>query len=405
MTSRLVASVAALYAFGCAGPEATAEKRPGTGGESAATPGAKPAAKLGAKPGAKLGAKPGAKSAPASPARGSRVEVLLARHVEPLVAGEAPLTFVSVGVFTGTSEHFAGFAQAGSSFRPTADSQFHVASLTKPHTALLAALSVVAGRLELDGALADCRRRRVAAFCARPKTTLRHLLSHSAGLPAVPKDSRGGEYDAAKLRRYLERAKPSTAPGRRFRYSTTGYGAVALVVARANQGAFVELLRERVLKPIASRAVVRVGDAARLVRGHRRGKVAKASPTREAFIASGALIASARDLLQLVAANADPSRVPGLRKAIKLTHEINWDLRGFRGAAVALGWQVDRERQYYWHPGVSSVHRTAMAFDPKRQTGIVIMAGQHMALADYRLEDAAFAVLDGLAAKEKGAGR
>ncbi len=327
------------------------------------------------------------------------VEGVVEREAAALVTGDDPVPGLSVGVFADGREHYFGFGHAVDGGEPpTQDTLFHVASLTKPHTALLAALLVVDGRLDLDAPVADCAKAKIKAFCDRPKTTLRHLLSHSAGLRIVPEDS-GGAYSQDKLRTYLARTKPRTPPGQRFQYSTTGYGAVALVIETRTKHGYRESLRERVLGPIDSGAVFELSarNRSRLAQGHRDdGSPAQAGPTREAFMASGGLIASASDLLRLVAVHADPSRQPSWQRAIEITRTRNDELVGFLGSAVALGWQVDRDTGYYWHPGVSSVHRTVLAYDPEGKTGVVVLANRHLALADSRLEKAAFAILRGL---------
>jgi len=318
------------------------------------------------------------------------------------VKGEAPIRTISVGVFSGGREVYAGFAVDGAE-EPGPGTKFNVASLSKAHTALAAAVLVARGDLDLDKPLDGCRRRRLRAFCGRPRTTLRHLLTHSSGLPSVPSDlPRKGKYDLSNLRRWLSRARSKT-PGKEFSYSTAGYSAVAMVLERKAKNKFVELLRELVLEPLGSGAVVDPASTDELAPGYRNGGPAEARPTREAFVASGGLIASSRDLLKLASAFAQPERVPALSAALRLCQTVDSGLSGFRAAAVAFGWQVDRERGYFWHPGVSSVHRTAIAVDTKSGNAVVLLAGEHMRLSDYRLEDAAFAVLDELAETKRGA--
>jgi len=333
------------------------------------------------------------------------IRASIERETEDLMTGDDAVPGLSVGVFADGREHYLGRGLASPGGEaPTRTTLFHVASLTKPHTALLTALLIADGKLDLDEPIANCARSKVSAFCSRPRTTLRHLLSHSAGLRIVPEDS-GGPYSHDKLRAYLRRTRPRTPPGERFQYSTTGYGAVALVVEERSKRSYAELVRQLVLEPIDSDAVFELGDdeRGRLAQGHRGdGTPSRAGPTREAFLASGGLIASAQDLLRLVAVHADPSVRPEWKRAVAITRERNDDLVGFLGSAVALGWQVDRETGYYWHPGVSSVHRTVMAYDPVGRAGVVILANRNMALDDTRLEMAAFAILSGLNGTDQG---
>ncbi|MBT8493629.1 MAG: beta-lactamase family protein, partial [Deltaproteobacteria bacterium] len=155
----------------------------------------------------------------------NRVEALVGRLGKPILELEDAPTALSVGVVAQGEEHYVGLGHLSEGGpAPGSDTLFHVASLTKPHTSLLVAQLVIEGKLKLDDPLPWCRRGRPRALCGKPKTTIRHLLTHSSGLRIVPSDG-GGDYSPAKLRRYLARTRPpDRTPGQRFRYSTTGYG-------------------------------------------------------------------------------------------------------------------------------------------------------------------------------------
>ncbi|MBT8492214.1 MAG: serine hydrolase, partial [Deltaproteobacteria bacterium] len=159
---------------------------------------------------------------------------------------------------------------------------------------------------------------------------------------------------------------------------------------------YLQLLSERVLLPIGSRAVVELDEstAARLAPGfNRAGNQVPAGPTREAFVASGGLIASARDLVKLLALFVEPERHPSLEKAVRLTRTRNDELVGFHGSAVAFGWMVDRDTGIHWHPGVSSVHRTVIAYHPDERIGVAVLVNRYRKVSDERLEKLAFELI------------
>ena len=328
--------------------------------------------------------------APASKRRDAEIEALVREHVAPLV-GTTGFPAIEVGVFTDGEEYFVGLGQTKPGTAPDEKTLFHIASLSKQFTALLTALLHVDGVVDVDASL--CKDR-IKALCGEPATTLRHLLTHSAGLPLVPDDS-GDDYTIAKLRAFLKRTEPRA---RSYLYSTAGYGVIGMVLEERAGASFRELLRKHVLRPLASTAVFELDAAsrARVANGQRsNGKAAEASPTRPAFEPSGGLIISAADLLRFAAAHADPDRMPAWRKAIELTREVKTGLRGLRDSSVSAGWHVTAS-SFYWHLGVASVHRSTMAYDPAHKTAIVVLANRATDVKDTRLEDAAFAVLTAL---------
>jgi uncharacterized protein YbbC (DUF1343 family) len=133
----------------------------------------------------------------------------------------------------------------------TLDTVFDLASLTKP---LATALSLIAleerGVLSLD----DPAAKYVPAFAAKGKEsiTLRQLMLHVAGLPAVTARSdysRGiGE---AVLR--IGTIAPTVAPGVRFRYSDVGYVLLGEIVARASGKSLDAFARETFYEPLEMR--------------------------------------------------------------------------------------------------------------------------------------------------------
>jgi CubicO group peptidase (beta-lactamase class C family) len=128
-----------------------------------------------------------------------------------------------------------------------ADTVFDVASLTKLLTATVLLSLVEEGRIALDTPIAD----RLASFAAgdRRAVTLRHLLSHTSGLPALLRlwtDHR----DVESRRHAFLTAALERPPGTSFVYSDVGYlvaGALAEVVGGRP---LAELVAERVCVPL-----------------------------------------------------------------------------------------------------------------------------------------------------------
>ena len=113
-------------------------------------------------------------------------------------------------------------------------------------------------------------------------------MTHTSGLPNVPKEARGRDYAPSDLADYLRRETVGE-PGR-FRYSSTGYATLALLMQEQFSLDYKTVVAEQIFGPLGmSDATFNLGPSTRPreVQGWRRGKKAEAGPTREAFAVRG----------------------------------------------------------------------------------------------------------------------
>ncbi|MGZ5407082.1 MAG: serine hydrolase domain-containing protein [Aeromicrobium sp.] len=126
----------------------------------------------------------------------------------------------------------------------TGDTLVHTFSTGKPLAALAALIAVARGRLSLDEPLAATW----PAYGAHGKggTTLRQVLSHTAGQPAFPESARGLDLlDAGGLIRALEESAPIAEPGSTICEHALTYGhLIDGALAAAGAGTVPSLLRE-----------------------------------------------------------------------------------------------------------------------------------------------------------------
>ncbi|MFI4946836.1 MAG: serine hydrolase domain-containing protein, partial [Burkholderiales bacterium] len=137
---------------------------------------------------------------------------------------------------------------------------FRLASVTKQLTAAVVMLLVRDGRLRYEDTL-------LAVLPGFPDyaraVTIRHLLTHTSGLPDYETLMDENEKTGAarwtperqirddEVRGLLEKAtQPRFAPGTRWAYSNSGYVLLGLVAARAAGRPFGDVLRERIFAPL-----------------------------------------------------------------------------------------------------------------------------------------------------------
>ena len=156
-----------------------------------------------------------------------------------------------------------GFANAERQVRFTPDTPADGASLAKTFTAALVLMLHAEGRLGLDEPA-----RRFLPELPYPDITLRHLLSHSSGIPVLDYDYFDKLIPPDRIRTtegllaVLAERNPPLAfePGTAFEYSSFGYDLAALAASRAAGKSYAELLNERFFRPLGiESAFVRPG--------------------------------------------------------------------------------------------------------------------------------------------------
>jgi uncharacterized protein YbbC (DUF1343 family)/CubicO group peptidase (beta-lactamase class C family) len=128
------------------------------------------------------------------------------------------------------------------------DTIFDIASLTKPFGTTLAVMSLVErGRIALDAPLGRYLREfRAASFS---QMTIRRMLTHTAGLPAIPAP-RALDRGFPKAARLLASKALDYTPGGGFQYSDTGFILLAEVVRRVSGEPLDRYLQRAVFDPL-----------------------------------------------------------------------------------------------------------------------------------------------------------
>ena len=230
---------------------------------------------------------------------------------------------ITAAVFQGPDVLWArgfGYADGEAGVPAGVGTVYRTGSISKTFTALLLALLVQDGVLELDEAVRGSLPE-VAQVTDRPPgtapVTYRQLASHTAGWvrePANP-DMMVGPIELWEDR-VLE-ALPITsfyaAPGASYRYSNIGFGALGLALSRAARRPFMDLVTERVIRPLGLEGTTFVLDerlGRRLAKGYANGRgdeVDMEQPRREHRgrgykVPNGGVYSTVEDLARFTAA-------------------------------------------------------------------------------------------------------
>lgn len=141
-------------------------------------------------------------------------------------------------------------------------------SVSKPFAALAALVATGGGVLDLDTPVA--RHWKEYGVAGKEHTTLRHVLTHSAGLPRFPPTAAASDpLDDAGLRAALADAEPEYAPGTRMGEHALTHGHLIDGVLRAAAGTTLGAAFNEVVRPalgldawfgVPEHALARVAD-------------------------------------------------------------------------------------------------------------------------------------------------
>jgi CubicO group peptidase (beta-lactamase class C family) len=131
------------------------------------------------------------------------------------------------------------------------DSLFLIASLTKPIVAMATLRLVERGELCLNDRVADI----VPGFggADRKSTTIRHLLTHTSGLPDMLPNNRALRAANAPLERFVEGACGVTLdfpPGRGMQYQSMGFALLGDIIQQVSGVTCAEFLRRELFDPL-----------------------------------------------------------------------------------------------------------------------------------------------------------
>lgn len=273
---------------------------------------------------------------------------------------------------------------------------YALGSLSKTFTVLLLAGLTRAGVLGLDDPLAAHLPGLPPLGGNARSITLRHLATHTSGLPRVPRDLIAGavlrpyangyaDYSRDRLLAAFARTRPRHRPGTRWRYSNFGLALLGQALESAAGAAYPDLLARRVLNPLALTATTfGTGGGARpghaVAVGRRSDGVTPLPPAdTAAFAPAGGLLSTPDDVLGYAEAHLGPAggpladalrdvQVPQLRRGSlhgRETHTLTWYQHPAAGGPVLF------------HPGATFGQQCFLGFHPATRTAVAAFATRH----------------------------
>src|SRR5713101_2618714 len=161
-----------------------------------------------------------------------------------------------------------GFANLETGTRVRSDSVFEVASVTKPFTATAVIALAEEGKLNLDDPISKFIDGTPATW---KSITVRHLLSHTSGLPGGSPVKRDGSplLEITTRQQYDDVLMCSLAsvPGERGLYSDPGYFLLGMIIEKVSGLPYNQYMEKRIFGPAGMKSS-RIGDRRAIVRNH-----------------------------------------------------------------------------------------------------------------------------------------
>ncbi|WP_031482322.1 serine hydrolase domain-containing protein [Streptomyces bicolor] len=319
-------------------------------------------------------------------------DALRERLVSAVDAVDAPDVVLAVSRSGRRTLHCGGTASPPPV--PREDLRYEIGSASKAFTGLLLARLIQRGLLTGGEPAASCldpHRRGGPA-----PVTLAHLITHTAGLPALPGDfyvralpawrtNPYGRYPAERVTGAFLRHRPRHRPGTRWHYSNFGVAVLGHAVAAATGTQWDELLGAHVLRPLGlSGTALAAADPKADAVGHGKdGRTPTLAFDAGGFAAAGAVRATPHDLLTFLEAHLDPAgspladalravRTPVLRRGLdrRHIHTVAWFRHPTNGGPM------------YFHSGATLGQQAFLGFRPDTGTALVALCTRRFRARD-----------------------
>lgn len=146
-----------------------------------------------------------------------------------------------------------GYASVEQAIPATTEQRFQIGSITKQFVAAAVMLLVEEGKMALDDKIGKY----LGAVPAEwDPITVRHLLTHTSGLPrdldpALEAEARThGTYTTEQILTILKGNRPVTEPGMEYAYSNVGYQLMGVIIEKVTGNFYGDLIQNRIFTPL-----------------------------------------------------------------------------------------------------------------------------------------------------------
>jgi CubicO group peptidase (beta-lactamase class C family) len=279
-------------------------------------------------------------------------------------------------------ERSYGLANLATGEKVTPDTNFRLASVTKQFTA--AAVSILAKQKKLAyGDLITKYFPELAEIAHG--VTLKHLLTHTSGLPEydrlLPDNDKTQISDRDVLKLLLKQKPIEGKPGTRYAYNNTGYALLALVIEKVSKKSFADFLQQNIFSPLGMTSTLVYSKTAAIA--HRAygysgeyDSFAAADQARDtAVLGDGGVYSSTRDLAKWIS-GLENNTVLDAKQLAECTSEAVKTTTP--GLSYGLGWRITdfNGEKLVFHTGTTSGFKNVVMWVPSRKLAVVVLTNR-----------------------------
>jgi D-alanyl-D-alanine-carboxypeptidase/D-alanyl-D-alanine-endopeptidase len=283
----------------------------------------------------------------------------------------------------GSMEFYAsGTLQVNGVDKVNEDTIFEIGSITKVFTAIIAAGMEQDGSLSLDDPVQGYMPIGVDMPTKNGHDiSLRHLATHTSGLPRMPSENWSPsdpanpyvDYTPERMYCFLSGHALERDPGSKKLYSNLGMGLLGHVLELRSEQTYEELLQNRICEPLGMASTTctpRAEDHDRVAGAHKGGRPSSAWDFT-GFTGAGAINSTAQDMLVFAAANFRVVDSP-IEIAMR-------DCRGLNVSDKALAWGSgkDARGRYVSHSGMTGGFASYLELRPDSKQAVIVLANSN----------------------------
>jgi CubicO group peptidase (beta-lactamase class C family) len=267
----------------------------------------------------------------------------------------------------------------------TLDTRFRIASITKTFTATAILQLRDAGRLKLDDPVSEYLDWFDLHYNGAPPITIRHLLTHTSGLPrdaTIPHWTENAFQSWEELMATTKQRKPTMPPLLDYSYSNLGYSLLGGIVEAVSDMAWADYIQQEILDRLGmtDTVVAPKGHEANLATGylnpdaHRQCKPAPFAATN-GFSASASMASSVNDLVKYAGFHLTTQDNPVLSGySLREMHQIYWLNKDWK-AGYGLGTQIMHIGDWTisGHSGGYKGYLTQFTVCREHQFGVIVL--------------------------------
>lgn len=300
-----------------------------------------------------------------------------------------------VGVYKDGKTYIKGYGKINNESQtvPNGATVFQIASVSKLFTASTLQILSDEGLVNMDASLSELIGNTYPLSPKVQSITLRQLVTHTSGLPSVPKSL---EAEVIKLVKeenlmqnpyshlgsktifdYLKTADDTGKSGS-FEYSNYSMGLLGHILELKTKQPFEALVTQKLLAPLGmnNTAITLTPEMqTHLAQGYTEDDEPAQLWTFKALAGAGALSSSAEDMLKFVRANIENNTA--ISPSLKKMHAPQ--LKGDTGIGWMQAGTIDQwigNNSMIWHNGMVGGYASYVSIDTQAKTGLVILSNK-----------------------------